>query len=234
MKCSPTSILKGVSVFLVIILLTACPSPKKIDEYIQLNEHQKTTDKYLDAFKRSGDSNISHLSFYSVIGGNDVKTIELMREGWRPEESWIPQVLLFQEILEDKHLKYESIRVFDKAKKEEMFEFGYDNLLAYRKVYKLFKKNLESIKTEKYSELQPLLQGSLSLKTLEELLEFAPIESTDEFTPVNYADFVESNSYVSSLNCVTFKTRTKSGSWLYFNYSSDEEIHLTSIDLKKE
>lgn len=218
----------------MVMLLTACPTRKREYSHVQTDDSHRVIDKYVDAFNRSGDSKVSHLSFFGVVGTQSVKSIELIREGWRPEESWITHVLLFQEILEAKHLKYESIRVIDKAEKAVTFEFGYDNLIAYREVYKLFRKNLESIESGKYLDLQPILDEGLSLKTVEELLEFAPIASPDEFTPVNYADFVESNSFVSSLNCVTFKTLTKSGNWLYFNYFSEKEARLRSIDLRKE
>lgn len=207
-------------------LITGCPSPRKIEKAIQLNENLNLHDKFEKLFNQSINEQKSDLIFSQVVDSEFKPVIYLDLEPETTNPDWQEDIVSFQRKLKQTHTDYQSIEVNDG--RGPGFLFIPKNFEVYEKSYKLFEENLDQIKENRIADLYKTMGNTdLKYETIKELFDYVKVTNLKKFRLVLYP-----SDDVFDYERVVFCLDATETSKLYFSYVSMESaLVLYAIDL---
>ena len=226
MNYSLTSVFKLSSVILTTILLTACPSPGKMQKAFETQEKLEFQEKYETLFNESVNEQKSDLLFDYAIYYKSGATITLYLKDSLADNEWLEDLMHFQRKLRQTKTKYQVINIYDRG---SLRQYVSRNLEMHDQASELFQKNLNQIRQGKIEELYETMgETSFEYETIKELMDYVKVTKFDDIKLIDYpSDEIFANDRTA------FCLKVSSKISLYFSYISRESegLVLRSIDM---
>lgn len=222
MKKPLITLFEPISLFLLVFLLTACPSPGKIKKAMELEEEWKFQKKFERLFNQSVNKQKTELLFSSVVKSPG-PTIHLNLKHNITTVDWLEELRVFQTKLKQTHTEYLAVVINDDS--GQSYSYTPESLAFYEKTYNLFKKNLQQIKEGRIEDLfKTMSQTKQEFKEIKGLIDYVQITN---FHKTKLACYPSEEEYQKMAFCLEQEENTK----LYFSYiQTESEISLFRID----
>lgn len=217
--------LKLMLLFVLMHLVSACPSPHKIKEIIKLSKHQKRSEQYESVFKNCFGTKNSDV-MYGGITEDKEPVVYLDLNPDSKSTDWQISLICFQRSLSRKRLNYQVIEVADG--RGPNFPYTKTCLEHYDKAFALFTRNVEQIGNNEIDDLWNTMNYTRATeKAIKELFAYIRIENLKDGELIFYP-----SDEVLGDDRIVFKLKISENATLYFSYKiKEEQAWLTAVDL---